>query len=52
MKDCMEISKALFGAERGNIAKHMKILDKNPETYYMIKNEDQTIGYTAMWPLK
>ena len=31
MKDCMEISKALFGAERGDIAKHMKILDKNPE---------------------
>jgi hypothetical protein len=52
MKECMEISKELFGAERGDIAKHMKILDKNPETYYMIKDEDQTIGYTAIWPLK
>ncbi len=52
MKECMEVSQALFGAERGDIAKHMRILDKNPETYYMIKDESQTIGYTAIWPLK
>ena len=52
MRECMEVSKALFGAERGDVAKHMRILDKNPETYYMLKDEDQTIGYTAIWPLK
>jgi hypothetical protein len=52
MKECMEISKALFGAERGDIAKHMGIIAKNPETYYMIKDEDQAIGYTAIWPVK
>jgi hypothetical protein len=52
MKECMEVSKLLFGAERGDIAKHMKIVAKNPETYYMIRDEDQTIGYTAIWPVK
>lgn len=52
MRGCLEISKALFGAERGDIAKHMRIIGKNPETYYMIKDEDQIIGYTALWPVK
>jgi hypothetical protein len=52
MEECMEISKALFGAERGDVAKHMGIIAKNPETYYMIKDEDQVIGYTAIWPVK
>ena|SRR5947209_5728155 len=30
----------------------MRIIGKNPETYYMIKDEDQIIGYTALWPVK
>jgi hypothetical protein len=50
--ECMEISNALFGAERSDVNKHMRILGKNPETYYMIKDEDQAIGYTAIWPVK
>ncbi len=52
MMQCMDISKALFGSQRGDIEKHMKILEKNPETYYMIKDEEQAIGYTAIWPVK
>lgn len=52
MMQCMEISKALFGSQRGDIEKHMKILEKNPETYYMVKDEEQAIGYTAIWPVK
>ena len=52
MQQCMEISKALFGSERGDINKHMRILEKNPETYYAIKDEEQIIGYTAIWPVK
>jgi len=52
MVECMEISKAFFVSERGDINKHMRILGKNPETYYIIKDEDQTIGYTAIWPVK
>ncbi len=52
IKQCWEISKSLFGAERGDIEKHMKIIEKNPETYYAIKDEEQIIGYTAIWPIK
>jgi hypothetical protein len=52
MIQCLEVSKAIFGPERGDITKHMKILEKNPETYYMVKDEDQVIGYTAIWPVK
>ena len=52
MEKCMEISRALFGSERGDIEKHMKIVKKNSETYFMIKDEDQAIGYTAIWPVK
>lgn len=52
MQECMEISRLLFGAGRGDIEKHMKIIGKNPETYYMIKDEDQVIGYTAIWPIR
>jgi hypothetical protein len=52
MLECMEISKELFGAERGDIAKHMRVLEKNPETYFMIADENQVIGYTAIWPVK
>ena len=52
MKQCLDISKALFGAERGDITKHMRVLAKNPETYYMIRDEEQAIGYTAIWPIK
>ncbi len=51
MKECLEISKALFGAERGDLTKHMKIIEKNPETYYMVKDEDQVVGYAALWPI-
>jgi hypothetical protein len=52
MNECLNISKALFGAERGDITKHMRILEKNPETYYMLRDEDQILGYTAIWPIK
>jgi hypothetical protein len=52
IEKCMGISKALFGAERGDIEKHMRIIKKNPETYFMIKDEDQAIGYAAIWPVK
>ena len=52
VEKCMDISRALFGSERGDTEKHMRIINKNPETYFMIKDEDQAIGYTAIWPVK
>lgn len=52
MQECMEVSKVLFGQERGDIAKHMKILNRNPDTYYLVKDDEQVVGYTAIWPVK
>ncbi len=52
MIKCLEVSKMLFGSERGDIEKHMRIINKNPETYYMLKDENQIVGYTAIWPVK
>jgi hypothetical protein len=51
MEKCQEISQALFGVQR-EITDLMKTVEKNPETYHVLKDENQIIGYTAMWPLK
>jgi hypothetical protein len=52
MAQTQEISQALFGVGNNLVDDRMEILKRNPHTYYMIKDEDQTIGYTAIWPLK
>jgi len=52
MKECQEISQALFGVGRNTVDERMKILEKNPDTYHMLKSEDQILGYTAIMPLK
>ncbi len=51
MEKCQEISQALFGVKR-DIVDLMKTVEKNPETYYVLKDEDEIIGYTALWPVK
>ncbi|HEY4035896.1 MAG TPA: hypothetical protein VGL94_18215 [Ktedonobacteraceae bacterium] len=51
MEQCQEISQALFGVQR-EITDLMKTVEKNPETYYILKDENQIIGYTAIWPVK
>jgi hypothetical protein len=51
MEECQKISQALFGISR-EIIDAMKILEKNPETYYTLKDNDQIIGYTGIKPLK
>lgn len=52
MIECQEISQALFGVGRNTVDDRMKILRKNPETYHLLKDEDQIIGYVAIMPLK
>ncbi len=52
MVECQEISQALFGVGRTTVDERMKLLEKNPITYHLLKNEDQIIGYAAMMPLK
>lgn len=52
MKECQEISQALFGVGRNTVKERMEILKKNPDTYHMLQDEDQVIGYIAVMPLK
>lgn len=52
MEQCQEISQALFGVGRDEVDNRMKIFGKNSETYYILKDENQVVGYTAIWPVK
>lgn len=52
MIECQEISQALFGVGRATVDERMKLLERNPITYHLLKSEDQIIGYVAMMPLK
>ncbi len=52
MEECLEISQALFNVGRGLLDENMKVLEKNPETYYLLKDEDQIVGFTIIWPIK
>src|SRR5437867_2290143 len=40
MIECVEISQVLFGVGRDMIDERIKIIEKNPDTYYMLKSED------------
>ena len=52
LKECLEISQALFGVGRDIADDRMKVLEKNSETYYILKDEEQIIGFTVILPLK
>ena len=52
MVECQEISQALFGVGRDTVDERMKLLAKNPDTYHILRDEDQVLGYTAIMPLK
>ncbi len=52
MNECQEISQALFGVGRGTTEERMKIVRKNPETYFILRDEDNAIGYFSIMPLK
>src|SRR6266516_3319452 len=53
MREAMEISHALFGVGLDVLNERMELLAKNPDTYYVLKAEDDMIvGYTSIMPLK
>lgn len=52
MEKCQEISQALFGVGREIIDGTMQILERNSETFYILKDGDQIVGYTGLVPLK
>lgn len=54
MRACQEISQELFGVGRNTVEQRMEIVEKNPDSYHMLRDEDtqQIIGYAAVMPLK
>jgi hypothetical protein len=53
IESIIEISQVnVFRVEEDVVDERMEILAKNPETYYILKDEKQILGYTAIWPLK
>jgi hypothetical protein len=52
MMACQEISQALFSVGRNTVDDRMQLLQKNPDTYHLLQDEDQIIGYAAVMPLK
>ena len=52
MTECLEIGQAAFGIERATTDERMKLLDKNPDIYHLLRDEDQAIGYFSIMPLK
>jgi hypothetical protein len=52
MKECLEINQVLFGFGADLLDNCMETIEKNPETHYMLKDEEQIIGHTALWPVK
>jgi len=51
MEECVKISQELFGTGRG-IDERMETSQKNPETYYVLKDDGSIVGYTSLWPIK
>jgi ribosomal protein S18 acetylase RimI-like enzyme len=55
MKSTVEITRVLFGlreSSEATLARRLSWIEKNPDIFYVLKSEDQVIGYTAMLPLK
>src|SRR6266496_1602497 len=52
MKECQDLSQEIFGVGEGTEKERMKIVKRNPDTYYLLRKEDQPIGYLSVMPLK
>ncbi|MBA2396741.1 MAG: helix-turn-helix domain-containing protein [Ktedonobacteraceae bacterium] len=52
MKECQDISQELFGVGEGTEKERMKIVERNPDTYYLLKKDNRGIGYVSIMPLK
>jgi hypothetical protein len=52
MEKCQEISQAIFNMGPETVDDRMQIIAKNPNTYFMLTNEGQIVGYAAIIPLK
>lgn len=52
MAECQEIYESLFGTGAETLDYRMATIAKNPDTYFIVKDENQIVGFTAIIPLK
>jgi len=55
VKATVKVTRVLFGlrdSEEATEARRLMWLDKNPELFYVLKSEEQVVGYALMLPLK
>jgi hypothetical protein len=55
LKATVQITRVLFGLREGDeetLARRLTWVERNPDTFYVLKSEDQVVGYAAMLPLK
>jgi len=52
MKEVQDLSQEIFGVGAGTEKERMKIVEKNPDTYYILRKGKEAIGYLSTMPLK
>ncbi|HEU5383263.1 MAG TPA: hypothetical protein VFV38_48300 [Ktedonobacteraceae bacterium] len=55
LKSIIEITRVLFSlreSSEATLARRLSWMDRNPEIFYILKTEDQIVGYVAILPLK
>ena len=54
LKECVALAQEIFGTEvgRGMVEERMKIIERNPDTYYLLRRDREPIGYFSIMPLK
>ena len=52
MAECAELSQEIFGVGKGMEEDRMRIVEKNPDTYYLLRRDEEPIGWFSIMPLK
>jgi len=52
MAECLELSQEIFGVGGGMEEERIRIVEKNPDTYYLLRRDEEPIGYFSLMPLK
>lgn len=52
MRECAALSQEIFGVGTGMEEERMKIVEKNPDTYYLLRRDQDPVGWFSVMPLK
>jgi DNA-binding transcriptional MerR regulator len=52
MRECAALSQEIFGVGTGMEDERMKIVEKNPDTYYLLRRDQNPVGWFSIMPLK